>query len=213
MAEPDFSRALLRRAFVAAVLAAWVVPTNAGTAVPGIAGATMLLAQSEPGDDAGTGSGGGTSRREDPIEYPTPGDPHRWEGPASRLVPLKEDRREEADVDVEASREEAAALRREAAELRDSLERVDAQKKRGARVTVEGPDDGRRGGEIEERIEDLQNRARQLEEEADDLQGKSTDIVDPAKTDEDRIGKPERDPLSGDIDDDTDDDADDSDAD
>ena len=177
------------------------------------------LAQSEAGAAAGAGSepgaagdstGSGGVHHLDPRAVPTSHDPKRWESPASRLSPLKPDRPDEGDADVETAHEEAAALRREAAELRASLERLQAQEKRGARVKSEQTDAMRRRAEdLEDQIGDLQRRAGDLDEEAADLQGRDDnrahDDVHHSDMKEDAVA-PEPDPLSGDLDDPLDDD-------
>ena len=100
-------------------------------------------------------------------EYPTPGDVHRWEVPGSEI--LRSERRQhddEADADVDADREEAAQLRRQAADLQESLDRAETQRTRGANVG-EDPETARHHAEdVQDQISDLKRRARALDDEA-----------------------------------------------
>ena len=121
-----------------------------------------VLAQA---DVSGGGEPGGEPRRE-PIPFPTPGDPRRWQRPADKLAPSAEDRRQDADADVDTARDEAAELRRQATELQESLDRAEAQGKRGAKVKEDPAVARRRVEDIEEQISDLQKRARALDDEA-----------------------------------------------
>jgi len=177
----------------------------------------VRVVQSEPGDGAGTADDRGTpgsgsnaaARPAQPQALPTAGDPKRWEVPAARLPPLKSDSADEADVGVEAARDEAAALRREAVELRAALDRLQAQEKRGARVRSENAESMRRRTEdLEEQIGDLQHRAQDLDGEAADLEGKEAPAADAngaLHPDMDDTVVPDADPLSGDLEDPLDD--------
>jgi hypothetical protein len=193
-----------------------LVAAAAVVAVDGGRRATMAQSEGEAGASVGSehGSGGGTEPgavpRLDPKALPTSTDSKRWDTPASRLPPLKQDRAEEGDADVETAHEEAAALRREAAEIRASLERLEAQEKRGARVRSENADEmRRRADELKDQLGDLQRRAGDLDDEAADLHGHDekgahddvlhSDMTEHAVT-------PDADPLSGDIEDPLDDD-------
>jgi hypothetical protein len=146
-----------------AIVLSVVLSSTPVTAVD-VGGAGARLAQI----DGGSGEGSSSERHREPIPFPTPGDPRRWNRPADTMPRSARDRRDDADADadVDTARDEAAELRRQAAELRESLDRAEAQGKRGAKVKEDPAVARRRAEDLEEQISDLQKRARALDDEA-----------------------------------------------
>ncbi len=190
-------------------------PTN-GNATP----ATQLGAGQHV--DAGAASAGETAGTGAPADHAlTPATEHDWDALDARLPALRE-RHLDDDVDADIDSEEAAALRRRAAVLREEIERVEGQERRGARALVETPEQmHKRLEDTERQISELDNHARQLEYEASELQSVTAGASADAGASGNSVEEPHphhtiapADPLAAGLDDDTDlDDDDDTDVD
>ena len=200
---------LSRCLIVAAVLTSVALAVIEMRASPAPSSATpsQVAADASGGTASANAGEGNPAASADPIEHDEAFD--------ARLPALK-DRHLDDDVDADIDNEEAAALRRHATELRDEIERIEGQARRGARALVETPEQlHKRLEETERRIAELDKRAGQLEYEASELQSESANAGD---ANAGNVPHPHHtiapiDPLAAGLDDDGDDDDDDTDVD